>query len=465
MKKKQNIVFVVPDGVGIRNYLYSDLITHIKSKANLHFWTTLPQHAVQEVEKLHSVSIGYSHFTLPKESTFTRLYREAAKFARLLHNSKLLNNKTILGNWNKNRGSLKFKTLYFFAERIGKVASKKYKHILALESKSLRYWDRKLINHYKDQLNSLKPSVIFITHQRVAFLNPICIAAKELNIKVICTIYSWDNTPKASLAIKADVYLVWSQYMKNELSLLYPEIDSNNIIVTGTPQFEFYFDEKRRVSRKDFAKKYHLNENKKWICFSGDDIITSPYDPYYLEDVAKAVNAIPLEERPQIIFRRCPVDVSNRYDSVIEAYSEIITPIAPAWNTQIKSWGAVYPRIEDIDLLVNIAFHCDLVINVGSTMAHDFAVYNKPCFFINYDQKEDPNWSVKTIYNFQHFRSMGSLDAVGWFNNKEEIKDTLLLGLQNPASIAKDKQVWMKLIVHHPLEENAKLIANQLLND
>jgi hypothetical protein len=465
LKEKSNILFVIPDGVGIRNYLYSSLISHIKNKAHFHFWTTLPHTAIEEVEKLHSVLIAYNKFTLPKESTLTRLYRESSTYARLLHNSKLLNNTTILNSWNKTKKSIKLKTLYFLAEIIGTYASKKYNRILSLESKSKNHWDRKIIEHYKSQLELLKPTVLFITHQRVAFLNPICIAAKELNIKVICTIYSWDNSPKASLAIKADEYLVWSNYMKNELSLLYPEIDPTSIIITGTPQFEFYFDDNRQASRSDFATKYGLNSSKKWICFSGDDIKTSPNDPMYLEDVAKAVKEIPSEERPHIIFRKCPVDVSDRYNKVLAEYSDIITPIEPVWNTDVKSWGAVYPKIEDINLLVNVALHCELVINVGSTMAHDFAVYNKPCFFINYDQNIESNWSVEKVYNFQHFRSMGKLDAVGWFNNKEEIKEKIITGLNYPDTIAKDKKAWMEVIVNHPLEDNAKLIANQLLND
>jgi len=465
LKEKPNILFVIPDGVGIRNYLYSSIISHIKNKSNLHFWTTLPNTAVEEVEKLHSIPIGYNKITLPKESTLTRLYREASTYARLLHNSKLLNNATILNSWNKSKRSLKVKVLYFLAETLGAYASKKYNRILSLENKSLKHWDRKVIDHFKTQLEVLKPSVIFITHQRVAFLNPISIAAKELNIKVICTIYSWDNSPKASLAIKADEYLVWSTYMKNELSLLYPEIETSNIKVTGTPQFEFYFDTNRQISRTDFAEKYNLNATKKWICFSGDDIKTSPNDPEYLGDVAKAVKEIPLEERPNIIFRKCPVDVSERYNNVLTEYSDIITPIEPIWNTDVKSWGAVYPKIEDIDLLVTIAFHCELVINIGSTMAHDFAVYNKPCFYINYNQNAATNWSVEKVYNFQHFRSMGQLDAVGWFNSKEEIKEKIIIGLKHPDTIAIDKKDWMKVIVNHPLEDNAKLIANQLLND
>ena len=88
--------------------------------------------------------------------------------------------------------------------------------------------------------------------------------------------------------------------------------------------------------------------------------------------------------QPQIIFRRCPVDFSTRYDSVLEKYKDTIIPIDPLWNVPNKdeNWGAFYAKREDVDMQVNLAFHCEFVVNLGSTMAHDFAMFNKPCFFV-----------------------------------------------------------------------------------
>ena len=42
----------------------------------------------------------------------------------------------------------------------------------------------------------------------------------------------------------------------------YPEIDSNQVEVVGTPQFEFYFDSQRTLDRKVFAKTYGLDYSK-----------------------------------------------------------------------------------------------------------------------------------------------------------------------------------------------------------
>ncbi|PQB03891.1 hypothetical protein BST85_02445 [Aureitalea marina] len=52
-------------------------------------------------------------------------------------------------------------------------------------------------------------------------------------------------------------------------------------------------------------------------------------------------------------------------------------------------------------------------------------MFNKPCIFINYDQPHAKNWSVKAVYQYEHFRSMPSEDCVWWWNEKEGVVQLL----------------------------------------
>ena len=459
--KKNKILFIVPDGVGIRNYLYSNLIAELKDN-EITILSTLPKEAFYQID----ADFKYQKLTFEKESFITRLFRETATFARLCYNAKTANNHSILKNWNYHPKGFKLKVLNKFAEFVGKWVASNYQNIVRLEKIAQNNWSKSIVEFYKNQLKDLNPKAIFITHQRVASLMPICLAAKELNIPVISTIYSWDNLPKGRLAVRADKYVVWSDYMKAEMKQFYPEIPSENVLVTGTPQFEFYLEEDKIINRNEFANQYGLETNRKWICFSGDDVKTSPYDPEYLQDVAEAVSHIEANIRPQIIFRRCPVDFSTRYDEVLNQYKDIIVPIDPIWNVPnaTQNWGVYFPKKEDISLQVNLAFHCEAVVNLGSTMAHDFAMFNKPCFYYNYDPVADKNWSVKTIYNYQHFRSMEGLDAVGWLHSKESIQKELEKVIGNEKVEGKDRKLWLQRIVLHPVNQASKNIA-QLLNN
>lgn len=460
--QNKHILFLVPDGVGIKNYLYSGIIKYLRSKAKITIWSPLPIEAFEDVKKIHQIEFGYRQITFKPESSLTRLYREATTYARLKRNTKLKTNPTILTNWRKPGYSIKAKLLYKFAELLGNFIGDDYSKILMYEAKSQKHISADIIKKYKKDFEELKPTSIFITHQRVPGVMPICIAAHKLGIETTTAIFSWDNLPKARLAVKTDNYVVWSHWMKDEMKDYYPEIPTDKVLRLGTPQFEFYLDNERILSREDFAKKYNLDPKRQWICFSGDDIITSPYDQHFLRDVAETLNAE--KDTLQIIFRRCPVDFSDRYDEVLKKYEGLIVAIDPLWNIQSETgWVGYFPKYEDVNMQINLAYHCELVVNLGSTMALDFATFNKPCLYLNYNPSNDMSWSTEIIYNFQHFRSMQGLNAVGWIKSKGEIRQQVLNTLDSPGNIAPDIQKWKEKLVLHPLDESSKHIAKALL--
>jgi hypothetical protein len=462
MFTKKQILFLVPDGVGIKNFLYSDIIRYIKKEAEITIWSPLPIEAFDDVKRLHNIEFKYQEIQFKPENSITRLYREATTYARLVYNSKQQKNPTILTNWRRPNYSIKVKLLYRLAEVLGKYLSKDYDRILKFEKKAIANISKDIIDNYKGDLRKLKINTVFITHQRVPGLMPICVAANQLNIKTTTAIFSWDNLPKARLAVKTDLYLVWSQWMRNEMNDYYKEIPNTNIKLVGTPQFEFYLDETRTMLRKDFADKHGLDLNKIWICFSGDDVITSPYDHLYLDDVANAL--ISETDRVQIIFRRCPVDFSDRYDDTLKRFKGFIIPIDPIWNVESETgWVGYFPKYDDINLQVNLSYHCNLVMNLGSTMALDFATYNKPCLYLNYNPSKEANWSSEIIYNFQHFRSMKDLEAVGWINSKEDILNNVKKAINNPDDTGNERKLWMQNLVLHPLDQNSAKIAKTLL--
>lgn len=432
----------------------------MKDDYEIVFWSPLPKAAFKEVENLHALSVTYKKLVLPTENLLTRLLREASTYARLLINSEKKKNPSILLFWREPKKQFKQKVFYKLSKGLGRFLSVNYKLMLFAENLGRTSWSKKIINHYKKELQSLEPKSLFITHQRVTGLMPMCLAAQQLKIKTNTVIFSWDNLPKARLAVQADNYLVWSEWMSNEMEDYYPEISKTQVKLVGTPQFEFYLQEERIIQRKTFAERYNLDSSKKWICFSGDDKETSPYDPLFLNDAAQAIANY--KDDIQLIFRRCPVDFSDRYDSVLKKFETIIVSIDPIWENKSENWVGYFPTLDDIDMQVNLAHHCECVINLGSTMAHDFAVLDKPCLYLNYDPVKDDKWTVKNIYKFQHFRSMKALNAVGWINSKEDYKILINKLLKDSKAIGEDRVKWLQTIVKHPIGESSKLIADSI---
>jgi len=243
--------------------------------------------------------------------------------------------------------------------------------------------------------------------------------------------------------------------------LYYPYIKEEQVFVTGTPQFESHFDPSKILSREDFCMQHHLDFDKKYLCYSGDDVTTCPDDPQYLEDVAIAVREWNQKGAGLgILFRRCPVDFSTRYDQVLESYKDVIWPIAPLWERIGEGWHTILPTPADIDLQMNTIYHTEMVINLGSSMVFDYVAHYKPCAFINYDvvTKRIANWSVKKIYEYVHFRSMPNKEAVLWINSPNEIAAIIEKGLSDSSKVVENAQKWFEVINQQPPQEASQRI-------
>jgi len=446
MKK---IVIVLPDGVGIKNYIYSSFFQKLKKKEyHIILLHSISENAIKEIKKLLGESFVLETLPEYKETIKQKFLRELICLLRLKNNIKLTKNNSIYEYWKPNK---KGKNYFFYKliEFISLIFLFNYGKILFLE----KIYDNE-INKSTEKitllLKRINPDIIFNTHQRSLIAIPIVAAAKQLRIKNVGAIYSWDNIPKAILSVKTDEYVVWSKHMKNEMKIFYPEIKQKNITITGTPQFEFYSDKELLISKELFFKKTGLDMNKKVICFSGDDKSTSPFDPEYLEDLANSLMLFTENTRPQILLRRCPVDISGRFQKIIKKHSTIIKEAAPIWNfdNEGDNWQLIYPNYKDIALLVNTVYHSDVVINVGSTMAHDFAIFNKPAIYLNYTPVKSNKWNIETIYKFQHFRSMNNLIPVFWLNEKKDIIEVIKKALDSDLSSVeiKDAQRWLNII-------------------
>jgi hypothetical protein len=472
---KPKLLILIPDGVGIKNYLLSDFIKYA-CKA---FCVTLVHNFDNRIEK--EINADAEHFKtvrIPKynESLKHKFLRESLCYARLTYNSGLRSNPSIMVNWRRSYKQF-FKKLFYKAVKIyGTYLSKSYPRIQHRTNQYLHTLKHSAsISPFKDLLKNASPDLVFTTHQRALYNIPLFAAAKQLNVPSVSAIYSWDNMPKARIPYYSDYFFVWSEYMKNEFNVYYPEIESERIHITGTPQFEFYLDKNLLESKTAFFQKHGLDKSRPLVCYSGDDQLTSPFDPDYLRDLANAFLTIEKNKRPQLILRPSPADDATRFQPVLEEFPDIA--YAPAdWyqDGTSRSWAFKFPKKEDIKALVNLAFHADAVVNLGSTMAHDFAMFNKPAFYVNYRPEpsqislENPNsknWSVETIYQYEHFKSMAGLDAVYWITKKSDFKNIPDLIKNKNKEAEKDQMAWRNKVIGENVYKHAsKQMVKELLS-
>jgi len=453
---KNKVFVLLPDGVGLRNFAYSNFYNlGIEQGFNVVFWNNTSF-------KLQDLGFPEINIQNAKTHPLTDIYKNARKHIELNLNIKKTND-AIYDGYRFPFSYKNFKTsLKTVATRLVIATHNSDKGLQNIRTK-IKNQERKTL-FYKQSLETLKdekPSIIFCTNQRpVVAIAPI-LAAQDLGIPTATFIFSWDNLPKATMVIETDYYFVWSDHMKKELLFYYPYIKEEQIFVSGTPQFENHFDPALKQSKEDFFEKYQLDSNKKYICYSGDDITTSPNDPVFLKDVAKAIRNLNSQGyNLGIVFRRCPVDFSKRFDDVLEEFNDIIVPIDPVWKKNGEEWNTILPTPEDMVLQTNTIAHTEFVINLGSSMVFDYVSYKKPCVYINYNVAETkyPFWDVEKVYKYIHFRSMPSQNSVIWLSDRSRIADKIADVLQNQDLTIEDAKKWFEIISGKEPENSSRKI-------
>ncbi|PQJ73308.1 glycosyltransferase family protein [Polaribacter butkevichii] len=460
MQEGKNIFLLVQSGYSAKNFVLSGFLN--QEKAKITFWS--------DQDYIAQYNIDNKIVKLPKYDYDGKLnfIQKIKNKAELFFNVKTFKNKDYLFyliGINKNN-NLKLRLKKIVITIIAKVFS---------TQKGIEYLDQpfykatRKTSYYKackTQLLKHKPSVVFCTHQRASSGVAPMLAAKDLGIRTICFIHSWDNIPKGVQLIKADEYFVWSSYMKKEMLTHYPFLESTHIKITGTPQFVPYFDKNYLLQRADFLSQFNLETAKKFILFSGNDKTTSPNDPVFLQDLCKAVLQLNSnEDNYRIIFRPNPIDRNDGFDEVLAEYPNLITELKPEWfGSETFLWNKGGPSKSDLVLLVNTIFHSELVVNMGSTMALDAALLGKPSCYINYDVESNYNWTVKRIYRFIHFDMIKKINPVFWINKREDVYNVVKDALENPVKTLAGREQWIKTITTLPIEDTNKRMWNFILN-
>ena len=459
-KKKNHIFLLVQSGYSTKNFVLSGFLN--QKDAKISFWS--------DQDYIQQYQVNNNFIKLPKYSYSGKLnfLQKLKTKSEIFFNIKKFKNK-----------DYKFYLFGITKRKASKAIIKdKLTTLIAFlfsNKRGIQFLDKpfntltRRTQYYRECVKQLKehnPTVVFCTHQRASSGVAPVLAARDLGIKTVCFIHSWDNIPKGVQLIKSDQYFVWSDYMKKEMIAHYPFINPQNIKVTGTPQFIPYLQEENRLSREEFLKQFKLDINKKYILFSGNDKTTSPNDPIYLKDLCKTIIQLNSknDDNYRIIFRPNPIDRNEGFNLVLEQYSELITELKPDWfGSDTFVWNKGGPSKRDLLLLVNTILHSELVINMGSTMALDAALLKKASCYINYDVESKYDWTVKRIYRFIHFKMIKKINPVFWVNKRGDMFNVINEALNHPEKTELGRNLWINNITEQPIEETNNRMWRYLL--
>ncbi len=456
-------VLLIPDGVGVRNFLLGDFLRQAGRKGALYALHTIPEELLANYSDGLEEKVQWQRLLAYRDEPLSFTVRNALSYAQMcwIDSQAMRFNRRL-----PVKGSWRTKAAVAVARLLGRAAATP-RGIRRLDR--LHCWrvDRlPEVDYYRRLFAEIRPRVLFCSHQRPLAVLPPVLAARSFGIPTATFIFSWDNlTSKGRIAAPFDHYLVWSEQMRRELLRYYPDVPPDSVHIVGTPQFDPYADDNLLWPREEFFRRIGADISRPLICYSGGDAETCPEDPEHVRALMKLIRAGRIRGNPQVVLRPAPVDGAARYEGARRDYPELIF-MRPAWrHTRPPEWTAVIPLREDVQLLANLTRHADLNVNLASTMTLDFAIHDKPVVNIAFDVASSPLFGKPLwdyYYQFEHYRPVVELGAARFARSPEELADHVNAYLKDPSLDRDNRRRLVELEVSLPLGRSGQRIVQVL---
>jgi len=456
------IALLVPDGVGVRNFLLGRLLHTVGVTHCVDVYHLIPDTLLELYRDRNPVG-GHWQTLLPyHETARTFFLRNALVYAQMYwadtHAMRFERRRPLGGTW-------RYRAARGAARALGRLSS----HRAGVER--LAAWHHRIVarqqevERYRRMFRETRPGVVFATHQTpLEVLAPV-VAARSLGIPTATFVFSWDNlTTRGYIAAPFQHYLVWSEHMREELLRFHPYVPAPGIHIVGTPQFDPYVDPDLLWTHAEFCRRVGADPERRIICFSGGDVGTCPEDHLHLRELLQQVRDGRIAGNPQVLLRPSPVDPGDRYVGVREEFPELLFA-RPQWVQSERSWSRVFPLPDDLQFLCNLTHHADLNVNMASTMTLDFAIRDKPVVNVAFDHTSPPrfpggHWGH--YYQFEHYRPVVALGAARVARAPAELATHVNAYLADPSLDREGRRRLLELEVGQPIGNATERIAEVL---
>lgn len=437
MTQKKKILISLPYGMSARNVLRSKVYEGVLENYQVVLLTPLcgDPNFIQEFSRE-----GVEILDLPKQmSLFFKGYRYLLDILEGVHFTRKNNIKTlqILASALKQQKPILFWSRLLFAKVVLAIPGlferlRCYQDVLI----GTRYFDQVLEEH--------RPDIVWQTHLIALEEFPLAFAAKKKKIPLLGMIHSWDNItaksgirsvvsnrPGRMIPIRYDHMIVWNYIQKEEL-IRYYQYRESDISVVGVPQFDFYVQH-TFSSREEFCKRNGLNPAKKSILFACGSPFLLPKQEEVLEMLVSAMKNGKFQN-VQLILRAHPATPMEFINRLVRnnphAFAQFPSPAYGASRFQ-NGWQS---GEEDGTELAETLRHCDVLINVASTLSLDAAMLDKPTICVGFDGKENNPYyfSLLKHYDLTHYQPVMKSGAVRLAKSPEELQDLIYFYLENP---------------------------------
>lgn len=257
--------------------------------------------------------------------------------------------------------------------------------------------------------------------------------AKRKKVKTFGLANSWDKiTGRCAMRVLPDKLIVYNDLVKKD-AIDYADLPSRDIFVGGVPHYDQHINQPK-LSRSSFLKHIGGDLNKKIIFYAplAKRFISSRWSMIDHLQMLIEKGAI---ENAQLFVRFQPNDFVEMDE--VEKRKNIIFDIPGIRFSTHMPIGAGIDwdlSTEDIEMLTNGLYHCDILVSYASSLCIDASIFNKPVININFELSMPLSVyrSPTELYKMTHYINALKTGAIKLVNNSEELTIWINRYLKNP---------------------------------
>ncbi len=449
-RERKRILLLVTNGFAATNVIHSGLIKQLANEWEIFILSDIiGERELTEINTYFDIILKKIDLNIPQERPLLRIIRKIQKALFFRHfrietqKIKEQSQKNSIGYLIRLISGI----LYFLG--LNKPALVSLRKILIKLSTNAKLYS---------QLNSYNFQGIISSSPLDMRENTIVNSLKE-RVKSIAMVISWDNlTSKGVINADHDCVLVWNKFMKTEYELFYSpyKITQQKIAITGIPRFDGYFESK--MDEPGFhGDGKQIRQPEKIILFTTS---AATHFPTQAEIVLHLAEYAKMHQNCSILVRCHPGDDFSKYALFKNhKYVNVWFPFGPT-TTKMRSGN--FPQLDVLTTLKHMLLHCDVCINVASTIRLDAAACNKPLISIAYDGENDKPYhqSVRRFYDYSHQIPFNLLAVDKMVYSKKELFLALNNILFETRSTAQSNREKIKDFTHFTTASAIPTIVN-----
>jgi hypothetical protein len=274
-----------------------------------------------------------------------------------------------------------------------------------------------LAKQHINKIKKINPEFILSTAHVTNFEQDYFLAYHQLGFKLVSHILSFDNLLSRGF-IPLNHFskiLVWNNQMKTEAEKYY-EYQSNNIIITGTPQFELNLndDEIEDLDYYQMKKKQGVI-----VLYCANHYTHTPTEPLLIEKIIADSEKNKTLKGATWVIRLHPLDNYQRWDEFKNNNPYVI--IDTPWENSNKHNWSLPPKEEFLKLGWLIK-NSTIIINIASTITLDAISLNKPVICVGFStENELESEYYRKAYHSAHYKSITTSECFDLADNMEDL--------------------------------------------